>query len=73
MSAETLEERVKTLEVAVKRIEHGKSSVVPNSQKWWDKWVGVFAEDELFDEAMRLGFDHSKLQPKLLDGEDVSP
>ena len=40
----------------MKRIEHGKPCLEPTHQKWWDKWFGVFADEVLFDEAMRLPF-----------------
>jgi hypothetical protein len=49
-----LEDRVAVLELEVSRIRDELKRDQP-VQPWWDKVFGVFADDEDFEEAMRLG------------------
>ena len=51
--AATLEERVAELEAEVARL---KRRLEPEAKKpWWEERIGAFADDPMYDEAMRLG------------------
>jgi hypothetical protein len=49
---EQLEDRVALLETEVARL---KNKIETESQPWWEKIAGAFAENPAYDEAMRLG------------------
>lgn len=60
-----LEERVAFLEAEVARlkgmIESGSSAGQP-TLPWWEKIAGTFADDPMYDEAMRLGREYRDAQ-----------
>ena len=60
-----LEERVAFLEAEVARlkdmIESGSSTGQP-TLPWWEKIAGTFADDPMYDEAMRLGREYRDAQ-----------
>ena len=60
-----LEERVAFLEAEVARlkgmIESGSSTGQP-TLPWWEKVAGTFADDPMYDEAMRLGREYRDAQ-----------
>ena len=60
-----LEERVAFLEAEVARLkdvlENGSSAESPTSP-WWGKIAGTFADDPMYDEAMRLGREYRDAQ-----------
>jgi hypothetical protein len=60
-----LEERIAKLEAKVESLEE-KLTVEPATAKpWWESIVGVFARDEDFQEAMRLGREYREsLRPQ---------
>lgn len=64
--AEQLEARVALLESEVallkSKLEENLSSEQP-SQPWWEKISGKFANDPMYDVAMRLGKDYRDSQP----------
>lgn len=64
MPAASLEERVGALEqeVAKLRAQVGSAS---SPQPWWDRIFGTFADDPIFDEAMRLGREYREAQKPL--------
>jgi len=51
MTASQIEKRLTVLESEVARL---KSAPKPKN-RWWDKIAGVFADDPLFEQAMRHG------------------
>lgn len=56
--SEQLEARVALLEAEVARLKsslEGGSPPSIDSQPWWEKIVGTFADDPTYDEAMQLG------------------
>jgi hypothetical protein len=56
MAAETLEERLTTVEHELAKVKRQLASRKPEpSGPWWEQQVGTFADDPLYDEAMRLG------------------
>jgi hypothetical protein len=60
--ATTLEERVSALEAQVANLLAEKKE--PNAQVvWYERWKGAFQDDEIYDEAMRLGAEYRRSQP----------
>ena len=60
--ATTLEERVIALEAQVANLLAEKQ--LPNtSAPWWQHRYGAFQNDDIYDEAMRLGAQYRRSQP----------
>ena len=56
MAEITLEERVKVLEVELAEVKKLLRKEQPAEQvPWWRQISGIFKDDPMFDEAMRLG------------------
>lgn len=70
MATATLEERVEKLEEKVTRLLE-KSAATPQAA-WWQKHVGAFANNPLYDEAMRLGAEYRRSQPNAADAPDAA-
>lgn len=60
--ATTLEERVTALEAQVANLLADKKAVDPQIA-WYERWKGAFQDDEIHDEAMRLGAEYRRSQP----------
>lgn len=58
----TLEERVSTLEAQIARLLE-KKQAVNTKLPWWQVRYGAFKDDEMYDEAMRLGAEYRRFQP----------
>lgn len=70
--SEQLEARVALLEEEVARLKSSledSSSPSVDSQPWWEKIAGTFADDPMYDEAMQLG----KKYRESLRSEDDEP
>jgi hypothetical protein len=52
MSAHNLEARLITVENELARL---RAVVEQTGQPWWEQIIGTFANDPIYDEAMRLG------------------
>ena len=66
--ATTLEERVSALEAQVAHLLADKSTadVKPTANAevpWWQQRYGAFQDDDIYDEAMRLGAEYRRSQP----------
>ncbi len=60
--ATTLEERVNALEAQVAHLMADKQAA--NTEvPWWQQRYGAFQDDEMYDEAMRLGAEYRRSQP----------
>lgn len=55
MSADSLEHRLSMLEAEVARLKAKVDGKKRNSDDWLDKIYGSFANDPIYEEAMRLG------------------
>ncbi len=55
----TLEERVSALEAQIAQLTNKKPKALP----WWQLRHGAFQNDEMYDEAMRLGEEYRRSQP----------
>ncbi len=51
-----------------------KSKVEKNGDKselpWWKQHIGIFADDPIYDEAMRLGREYRESQKETYDEDD---
>ena len=54
MATETLEQRVAALEAEVESLKERLPATEPPAP-WWQQISGIFKDDPMFDEAMRLG------------------
>lgn len=64
-TAVDLESRVAILEAKVERLQRELEAVVPDGRPWWQQIVGTFADDPMYEEAMRLGREYREsLRPK---------
>ena len=64
--ATTLEERVSALEAQVAHLLLDKTAT--NTEiPWYERWKGAFQDDEMYDEAMRLGAEYRRSQPTAAD------
>ena len=60
--AATLEERVSALEAQLANLLVEKQAAKA-AAPWWQRRYGAFQEDEMYDEAMRLGAEYRRSQP----------
>jgi hypothetical protein len=65
MSAREIEMRVAALETEVARLKEQLEKVAPSKKNWLDEIYGVFDNDPIYEEAMRLGREYREpLRPK---------
>lgn len=65
MTVASIEERVAALEVEVARLKQQIEALNKPSGPWWQEISGAFADDPMFEEAMRLGREYREsLRPK---------
>jgi hypothetical protein len=66
-----IEKRIAILEAEVALL---KSKVEKKDDKselpWWEQRVGVFADDPIYDEAMRLGREYRESQRMVYDEDE---
>jgi len=55
MAAETMEARLSTLEREIAQIKRLLRSKSVPTQPWWERIAGVFEDDPVFEQAMKLG------------------
>jgi hypothetical protein len=66
MAKQTLAARVAALETQLAQLQTQLAQPAPPQKDWLDEWYGAFADDPLYDEAMRLGREYREsLRPKL--------
>ena len=71
MSSQTVEERLAALEAEILLLKRQSGTSIAPQLPWWELRWGAFKDDPLYDEAMRLGAEYRKSQPKPTD-DDVS-
>ncbi len=60
-----LEARIAKLEMKVETLEEKLATDAATVKPWWENIVGAFADDPLYEEAMRLGRAYREsLRPK---------
>ncbi len=55
MNTQELETRVANLEAIVTELQKEIKKNAKSEQPWWKQIQGTFADDEMYEEAMRLG------------------
>jgi hypothetical protein len=55
MPAETLETRLSALEREMAQIKRLLQSKPGSAEPWWERIAGVFEDDPVFEQAMKLG------------------
>jgi len=65
MATVSLKDRVVALEAEVARLKAKLEEAGPRSEPWWEQIAGTFANDPIYEEAMRLGREYRQsLRPK---------
>jgi hypothetical protein len=65
MAVPEIERRVTALEAEVTRLKQKLEAVTKQAGPWWQEIYGTFADDPLYEEAMRLGREYREsLRPK---------
>jgi len=65
MAVPEIELRVAALESEVAQLKHRIEAVAKPARPWWQEIYGTFANDPLYEEAMRLGREYREsLRPK---------
>ena len=65
MAARELEARVAALEVEMAQLKQKLDTVTKPAKPWWEEIYGTFADDPIYEEAMRLGREYREsLRPK---------
>ena len=65
MAARELEGRVAALEAEVARLRQRLDATTKPAKPWWEEIYGTFADDPIYEEAMRLGREYREsLRPK---------
>ena len=67
----SLEERVTALETEMERLRRDRSAAPtsPDEMPWWERIIGTFANDPMYDEAMRLGREYRDSQRPVYDDD----
>ncbi|HZS46801.1 MAG TPA: hypothetical protein VFC63_17140 [Blastocatellia bacterium] len=65
MAARKIEARIAALEAKVEELQLRLASASTDSKPWWQEIYGSFANDPMYEEAMRLGQEYREsLRPK---------
>ncbi|CAN5822257.1 hypothetical protein BH20ACI4_BH20ACI4_20660 [soil metagenome] len=70
MSNTELETRIKTLESELGVLKEKVKKIEKSEKPWWEDHIGIFADDPIYDEAMRLGREYRESQKIDYDDED---
>jgi hypothetical protein len=65
MAVPDIELRVAALEAEVAQLKQKLEAVIKPAKPWWQEIYGTFADDPLYEKAMRLGHEYREsLRPK---------
>jgi hypothetical protein len=65
MAMPEIELRIEALEVEVSQLKRRLDTALQPAKPWWQEIYGTFADDPLYEEAMRLGRKYREsLRPK---------
>ena len=62
MATLKLEARVAALEAEVTRLKNKLERAASSAQPWWEQITGTFADDPIYEDAMRLGRQYRQSQ-----------
>ncbi len=69
MATTSVEDRLATLEKEVALLKNERSRTPKSAKPWWEQRWGAFKDDDMYDEAMRLGAEYRKSQPTPADDD----
>ena len=70
MSNAEIEKRLADLEAEVALLKSKIANQNGNEKPWYEKIAGTFADDPIYDEAMRLGREYRESQKMVYDEDD---
>lgn len=70
MSNTELENRISVLEKEVAFLKQKIEKDEKSKEPWWKQRIGMFANDPIYDEAMRLGREYRLSQREEYDDDD---
>ena len=70
MSPSKVEERLSKLEAEVTQLKLSLSASPEPIKPWWESIVGVFADDDAFDEAIAIGREYRRSYKDLFEIND---
>jgi hypothetical protein len=71
MSPSKVEERLSKLEAEVSQLKLSLSASPETIKPWWESVVGVFSDDDAFEEAIAIGREYRLSYKDLFDGSEV--
>jgi len=71
MSPSKVEERLSKLEAEVMQLKLSLLNSTKTVEPWWEKIVGVFADDPSFEEAIAIGREYRQSYKDLFDPSEV--
>ncbi len=71
MSNTELETRIETLESELGVLKEKFKKIEKAEKPWWEDHIGVFADDPMHEEAMRLGREYRESQQMIYDDEVI--
>ncbi len=70
MSNVEIEVRVKALENEIALLKQKFNKIEKEKKPWWEQIAGTFANDPIYDEAMRLGREYRLSQREDYDNDE---
>ncbi len=67
MSPSKVEERLSKLEAEVTQLKLSLSATPETIKPWWESIVGVFADDDVFDEAIAIAREYRRSYKDLFE------
>jgi hypothetical protein len=69
MRALSLKDRVAALEAELSRLKEKVENTAGPGRPWWDEIAGTFANDPIYEEAMRLGRKYRRSRRRAVSGD----
>lgn len=70
MTNAELEKRIAVLEAEVALLKSKSEKEAETKMPWWEQIAGTFADDPIYDEAMRLGREYRESQKMVYDEDE---
>ena len=72
MSNTEIETRISVLEKELSLLKNKFEKIEKKEEPWWKQIAGTFADDPIYDEAMRLGREYRLAQREDYDSDEES-